>query len=150
MVIAAFAVVLGFTSTAIRDKGLFAPATALSSGPQGKRPDTPTIIHLAEVKELFESEEALFIDARHAFEFDRGHIRGAVSLPLNEFDDRAGFVNSLPRNKTLITYCDGVECNSSIGLASRLRDAGFSGVRIFFGGWNEWQAQSLPTEASIQ
>jgi len=147
MVIAACAVVLGFTSTAIRNKGVFAPATALSSVPQGKRPDTPTMIHLPEARNLFESGEGLFIDARHAFEFDRGHIRGAVSLPLNEFDKRAGFVDSLPRNKTLITYCDGVECNSSIGLASRLRDAGFPGVRIFFGGWNEWQAQNLPTAA---
>jgi rhodanese-related sulfurtransferase len=106
------------------------------------------MIHLPEVKALFDSGTALFIDARHTFEFARGHIRGAVNLPLNEFESRSGMVDSLPRNKILITYCDGVECNSSIGLAARLRDAGFSGVRIFFAGWSEWQAQNLPTEAT--
>ncbi|MEX2117657.1 MAG: rhodanese-like domain-containing protein [Bacteroidota bacterium] len=108
------------------------------------------MIHIAEAKHRFESGGALFIDARHAFDFAHGHIRGAVNLPLDEFDSRAGFVDSLPKNKILITYCDGVECNSSIGLASKLRDAGFSGVRIFFAGWSEWQNQNLPTETSGQ
>ncbi len=146
MVIAACAAILGFTSTAIRNKGVFAPNGSLSHVPQGARPDSPTMIHLPEAKGLFESGEALFIDSRNGFDFARGHIRGAVNLPLNEFDNRASFVDSLPKNRILVTYCDGIECNSSIGLASRLSDAGFQGVRIFFAGWSEWQAQNLPTE----
>ncbi|MEX1140499.1 MAG: rhodanese-like domain-containing protein [Bacteroidota bacterium] len=147
-VLAACAVVLGFSSTAIRSKGVFGPNASVGPTAQGVRPDSPTMIQLPEAIHLFESGEALFVDARHAFDFARGHIRGAVNLPLNEFDSRTGLLDSLPRNRVLITYCDGVECNSSIGLASRLRDAGYSGVRIFFAGWSEWQAKNLPMETN--
>lgn len=146
LAIAAIAAVLGFASTAIRDTGVFGASVSVEA--RQPRPDSPTMIHLPEARDLFETGGALFIDARHAFDFARGHIRGAVNLPLGEFDSRTSLLDSLPRNKVLITYCDGIECNSSIGLASKLRDAGFSGVRIFFGGWNEWQAQNLPTEAT--
>ncbi len=146
--ITAGAAVLGFASTAIRNTGVFASGSPPK--PLSLRTDSPTMIHLPEAKELFGSGTALFIDARHTFEFDRGHIPGAINLPLNEFDSRAGMVDSLPRNRILITYCDGVECNSSIGLAARLRDAGFFGVRIFFAGWSEWRAQNLPTEATAR
>lgn len=148
IVLALCAVVLGFASTAIRSKGIFATSAALSPATQGVQSDSPTMIQLPEAKRLFESGEAVFLDARHAFDFARGHIRGAVNIPLNEFDNRPGLLDSLPRNRILITYCDGVECNSSIGLAARLRDAGFSGVRIFFAGWNEWQMHNLPMEAT--
>lgn len=148
LVLATCATVLGFASTAIRSKGIFAASVSLSPATENVRTVSPTMVQLPEAKRLFESGEALFLDARHAFDFARGHIRGAVNIPLNEIDHRPGLLDSLPRNKVLITYCDGVECNSSIGLAARLRDAGFSGVRIFFAGWNEWQGQNLPTEAT--
>jgi rhodanese-related sulfurtransferase len=148
LVLAVCAVILGFSSTAIRGKGVFGASASLSPATQGVRSDSPTMIQLPEAKRLFESGEALFLDARHAFDFARGHIPGAINVPLNEFDNRPGLPDSLPRNRILITYCDGVECNSSIGLAARLRDAGVSGVRIFFAGWNEWQAQHLPVEVT--
>lgn len=146
LAIAAGAAVLGFASTAIRDTGIF--GSSIPATTRQPRSDSPTMINLPEARDLFETGGALFIDARHTFDFAYGHIRGAVNLPLSEFDNRTTFLDSLPRNKVLITYCDGVECNSSVGLAARLRDAGFPGVRIFFGGWNEWQAQNLPTEAT--
>lgn len=142
------ATVLGFAVTAIRDKGVFAgesPATSATRQPPG---DSPTMIHLPQAIALYESGQGLFIDARHALEYRRGHIRGAINLPLHEFEIRRSQVDSLPRDKVLITYCDGVECNSSIGLAARLREAGFSGVKIFFAGWNEWQQQNLPSEGA--
>lgn len=143
VIMALCASVLGFVYTGITRKGVF--AAEFSQGPAASRPgEQSSIIHVDEAKELYESGRALFIDARHPFEFALGHIRDAVNIPLGEFEKRQGQIDSLPRDKVLVTYCDGVQCNSSIGLAVRLREAGFQSVRIFFAGWNEWQARGLP------
>jgi rhodanese-related sulfurtransferase len=146
LALALCASVLGFMYTGIRGKGLFAPDISHSSVSANSA--APTIIHVSEAKELLESGRAIFIDARPPFEYDLGHIPRAVNIPLGDFDSHRGRLDSFPKNKILVTYCDGVECNSSIGLASRLREAGFPAVRIFFAGWNEWQNSNLPVETT--
>ncbi|GJQ21157.1 MAG: hypothetical protein HBSIN02_15120 [Bacteroidia bacterium] len=148
-IIALSASVFGFVYTGIMRKGLFAEGYSQESAVS--RPGSPsTIIHVDEARELYESGRALFIDARHPFEFAMGHIPNAINIPLGEFEKRESQIDSLPRDKVLVTYCDGVQCNSSIGLAARLREAGFQNVQIFFGGWNEWQARNLPITKSMQ
>ena len=143
LAIALVGATLGFAYTALQGRGVFAP-----DGPQTSVSvsASPTMVQLPEALRLFELNQALFIDARHTFEYSRGHIPGAVSLPIGEFDTATDLLASLPKDKVLITYCDGAECNSSINLAAKLHETGFSGVRIFFGGWNEWTGQDLPIE----
>lgn len=142
-IIALCASVLGFIYTGITRKGLFAEES--SGEPVGFHSGAAsTIIQVDEARELHESGRAVFIDARHPFEFALGHIPDAVNIPLSEFEKRRDQIDSLPRDKVLVTYCDGVQCNSSIALATRLREVGYQNVRIFFAGWNEWQAGNLP------
>ncbi len=138
------AAVLGFVYSYTTDKGLFATPRSLSASAE----KAPSMIHLEEARRLYDLNHALFVDSRHEFDFKVGHIRGAVNLPLAEFELRKELVSSLPKDKVLVTYCDGAECNSSIELAVRLQGMGFSGVKVFFGGWQEWQSQRLPIEGS--
>jgi rhodanese-related sulfurtransferase len=145
LLITAAATVLAFGYTFLTEKGFFAPARIADST---RKEPAPTLIDLNESRILFESGKALFIDSRHFFDFKRGHIRAAFNIPLTEMDSMQTAIASLPRDKTLIVYCDGVECNSSIELASKLHARGIGGVRIFFGGWQEWTNQKLPTEVS--
>lgn len=145
LLITAAAAVLGFGYTFLTEKGFFARARTDHSTLIGR---SPSSIDLNESRALFESGKALFIDSRHAFDFKRGHIRAALNIPLTEMDSMQKTIASLPRDKTLIVYCDGAECNSSIELASKLHAQGFGGVRIFFGGWQEWTSQKLPAEVS--
>ncbi len=141
---------LGFVFTMVMERGLFAgpPKQPPMSVASGEVP--PAMIDIAEAQSLFESGNALFVDSRHEFDFKMGHIKGSVNLPLKDYDTRRDFLTTLPKDKVLITYCDGAECNSSIDLASKLHQAGFSGVRIFFGGWSEWTSHNLPTERVAQ
>ena len=104
------------------------------------------MISLATAKELFESNNALFIDARHEFDYQAGHIRGAVNIALNKFDTHLTRLNKISKDKLLIVYCDGAECNSSIELAVKLMESGFTNVKVFFGGWQEWNSAKLPIE----
>ncbi len=134
------AVILGFSYTFVQEKGLFAgPASARIT--QGA---APQIIEIQEALSLYQSGDAVFVDTRHEFDYNLGHIKGAVNLPLAEFDTKTEVVSSLPRNKTIVTYCDGAECNSSVELATRLMGSGFGSVKVFFAGWNEWRQQGLP------
>lgn len=141
--------VLGFSYTATFKKGLFSNNAKAVETPSGESNAPLPIIDVAAARNLFESGAALFIDARHEFDFKLGHIKGAVNLPLKDFEARKSTLAFFPKNKTIVTYCDGAECNSSIALAAKLFAEGFMDVRIFFGGWNEWNAHQLPTEKSV-
>jgi rhodanese-related sulfurtransferase len=97
---------------------------------------------------LYQAGSALFVDARHDFDYQAGHIKGAISVPLKEYSVKRGVLDTISLDRLIIAYCDGAECNSSIELAVKLKDEGFKNVRIFFGGWHEWVSANLPTEKS--
>ncbi len=140
--IIALATVLGFSYTGITGKGFFAPAPP----PHAQAKAVPQVVTLDEARQIHESGEALFVDARHGFDYQLGHIKGAVNIPLKDAQDSPEILAILPRDLTLITYCDGEECNSSITLAAKLDSLGYKNVKVFFGGWKEWQARGLPVE----
>ncbi len=138
--------VIGIAYTAVTHKGLFDPSP-LPPAVSGEIPPAgPTIITIGEAKSLFESGQALFIDTRSEFDFGMGHIAGATNLPLKSLHAGRTIPQDYPRDKTLIAYCDGASCNSSIEVAALISEAGYTNVRIFFGGWEEWQSLNLPVE----
>jgi rhodanese-related sulfurtransferase len=141
-----FAAALGSLYTASTGKGMFADTAGVSSPLSGNH--APVLIPLDEARGFFDSGEALFIDARHEFDYKLGHIKGAMNIPLQELDERKELISAIAKDKLLIIYCDGAECNSSIELSSKLFQSGYSNVRIFFGGWREWEAAGLPIAQS--
>ena len=142
------ALVLGFSYTFVMGKGFFGHTSARNANLAGIKEPAPASINLQESKLLFDSNGALFVDARHEFDFRRGHIKSAINIPLSDFGSRRATVEALPKDKVIIVYCDGSECNSSVELAAKLYDSGIGGVRIFFGGWQDWIANKFPTESS--
>ena len=134
--------VLGFSYTAITGKGLFAPPPP----PPPAADPAPEFIDLQQALSLHASGSGIFVDARHSYDYRLGHIKGAINLPLNEFEANRNILGGLPTDRLLVVYCDGAECNSSINLAVRLDSAGYSAVKIFFGGWKEWEAAGGPVE----
>ena len=104
-------------------------------------------IPLDEAKQLFERENAKFLDARPQSQFKDGHISGALNLPwqdvTNTFTDIAP---QLDESDLIITYCDGERCELSHDLAMYLKDMGFANVRVLVNGLTVWQNGGLPTE----
>lgn len=102
-------------------------------------------ITLREAEDLFADGGAAFLDSRSRVEFGKGHIPGAKSLPLDE--NRRGVkpeAVGLPVERTLVVYCEGGGCQTSVGLARLLHAAGFQDIRVLAGGWTEWRAAGLP------
>jgi 3-mercaptopyruvate sulfurtransferase SseA len=105
---------------------------------------------------MWESKQALFVDARAKVEYDGGHIPGAIPMPLNEFDQYyAKYKSKIKSAKYLITYCHGVGCKLSDKVAQKLfNDAndkampgkGHKNTGAFFGGWPQWQEHNMPIE----
>ncbi len=106
-----------------------------------------TFITLPEAEDLFLQGEAAFIDSRTFDKFRSGRILGAVNIPFEE-DHTEDSLKSLtfPLDKTLVIYCDGSDCQSSVLLAKVLHDRGFVSLKVFFGGWEEWLQEGLPIE----
>lgn len=102
-------------------------------------------INLAEADDLFSKGKALFIDSRAKETFQAGHILGAINIPfMEQKEERSLDLLSLSLERTLVVYCDGNRCQSSVGLAKILNKKGFKDIKIFFGGWAEWLMGGLP------
>lgn len=87
--------------------------------------------------------EAMVIDVRPASEFEAGHIRGAVNVPLDELPR---YLSCLPKEQEIVAYCRGPYCMLSFDAVEQLRRLGYRARRLE-DGFPEWQANHLPVEA---
>ena len=142
----AASLLLGLSYNSFSEKGIFGPTQERTPVPPVSNPGVSSELIPVEVaKSLFDSGDALFVDTRHAYDFGLGHIRGAINIPLKGADMLLGTL-SVDRNKTVVVYCDGAECNSSPEVGAKFIMAGFKDVRIFFSGWRAWKELDYPTE----
>jgi len=99
------------------------------------------------VKRMYDSQETLFIDARSEDNYSDGHIKGALSLSLNRFDDLAGeFLEQYPLESSIVTYCSGRKCTDSHTIAQFLMELGYTNVRVFIDGFPAWKEKGYPIE----
>ena len=111
--------------------------------------DDPPAISLGQAMTYFQTHSTIFLDARLEPDYKAGHIPKALNLPFEEFEQYYPKVEPLlSRDKNIITYCDGTECEASLFLARLLKTKGFGNLKIFFGGWTEWNNAGLPVQKS--
>jgi rhodanese-related sulfurtransferase len=82
----------------------------------------------------------LWIDARPAADFARGHIPGAVSLNEDHWDDLLpGVLDNWDATRKIVVYCSSLSCQASHDVARRLREeANIPNVFVLQGGWEAW------------
>ena len=96
---------------------------------------------------LFSSGQAVFVDARTLENYQRGHIPGAVSLPLDRIDEMTNaFLAGHGNGTAIVTYCSGVFCEDAAHLADLLKDFGYTRISVFEGGMEAWLKEELPVE----
>ena len=105
----------------------------------------PKAIHLEQAYTLFK-KGVTFVDARDESDYLTGHIKNAVNIPFEDFDNYKQKLDKLPKDKPLVTYCAGTECDLSILLGNLLFEEGYKQVYVFFGGWIDWTNANYPVE----
>jgi rhodanese-related sulfurtransferase len=85
----------------------------------------------------------LVIDARTPEAYAKGHVPGAINLPHRKIDSST--TSLLPKDKVLVTYCDGVFCNASTKAAAKLTALGFR-VKEMLDGMHGWKTEGYPVE----
>lgn len=100
---------------------------------------------LDETRQASEQQAAVILDARSAGAYAGGHIPGAIHLSARDFAKKhAEVLTGVPKDAAIITYCAGGTCQTSIQLAQKLTDeAGYTNVKAFYGGWQEWRRAKL-------
>ncbi|HKJ30528.1 MAG TPA: rhodanese-like domain-containing protein [Balneolales bacterium] len=98
-------------------------------------------------KKLYDSQKFIFVDARSRDDYDEAHIKGAVSLPVGQFDEKIeAFLEQYPPEKAIITYCSGRTCEDSHRLAQLLLALGYTEINVFIDGYPGWKAEGYPIE----
>jgi len=98
-------------------------------------------------KEIYDGGGAVFIDARDADAFEEGHIKGAVSLPMEAFDVQIErILERYTLDQKIITYCSGRACEDSHHLAQLLTEFGYENVSVMIDGFPGWKEKGFPVE----
>lgn len=116
--------------------------------PEAADPTDPPYVSVTDAANLFNASDVLFVDARDEYDYQQGHIKGAINVPFEGGEIHlTDFLNGVDWSATTVIYCGGAGCDLSIYLGRFLKDTGFSSVNIFFGGWNDWKLKDLPTDS---
>jgi hypothetical protein len=108
LALAASAALLGACKaddTATTPSGAAAPQTAAKSAATGTteiHADGVRRVGPAELKAMVDEGRAVVYDTRAKASYDYEHVKGALSMPHEEVEKRAG---ELPKDKTLVFYC---------------------------------------------
>ncbi|MFD8597088.1 rhodanese-like domain-containing protein [Kitasatospora sp. NPDC059646] len=79
--------------------------------------------------------------------YARQHLPGALALHPSEVDSRAAAL--LPdRSAAIVTYCSNPACANSGQVADRLTALGYTDVRKYREGIQDWVEAGLPTESA--
>lgn len=81
------------------------------------------------------------IDVREPWEYEGGHAKGAVNIPLSQFQQRQGEV---PRDREVLFICH--TGSRSLMAARYMRQHGMERVVNVDGGTEDWANRGLPME----
>lgn len=84
--------------------------------------------------------EAVVVDVRPKVEYEAGHIPDALSIPLDQLEDRLA---EIPTDAEVVAYCRGRYCMLAAEAVARLRRQGRRARRLA-DGLPEWRLAGLP------
>jgi rhodanese-related sulfurtransferase len=99
-------------------------------------------ISAEELRARMRRREVVLLDVRPHVEYEAGHLPNALSIPLEDLEQR---LKELPKRKTIVAYCRGPYCVFADEALGTLRARGWRVARLEEG-VAEWQAEGLGLE----
>jgi rhodanese-related sulfurtransferase len=85
------------------------------------------------------------VDALPPISYAAVHLPGAINIPPDRVDALAE--RRIPDSDAeVVVYCAGWDCDSSVQVAERLLELGYTNVRHYAGGKEDWREGGLPLE----
>lgn len=105
----------------------------------GDRADADAV-EMPELLKRARSKDVVILDARPASEYVAGHIPGAISVPVDDLQQR---LRQLTKGKEYVAYCRGPYCVYADRAVKLLRTNGRRARRLLEG-FPEWRAAGHP------
>ncbi|WP_395693450.1 rhodanese-like domain-containing protein [Nocardioides sp.] len=103
------------------------------------------LISRDELASAIEAGEVVVLDALPAAYYEQQHLPGALNLVDTDVATQAPTL--LPdKTASIVTYCSNASCNNSQAVAGLLERAGYTNVRKYRDGIEDWVGAGLPTE----
>ena len=102
--------------------------------------DDAEAVPIGELMKRARSHDVVILDTRPVTEYVAGHIPGAISVPVDELNQR---LKQLPKAKEYVAYCRGPYCVYADRAVAFLAAKGRRARRLK-DGFPEWRAAGLP------
>jgi rhodanese-related sulfurtransferase len=109
-----------------------------SGSPPG--PQVPSI-GVEEARRRLSQPGSLLIDVRETWEYESGHVPGAILVPLQELASRLG---EIPKERAILVICQVGQRSATA--AALLLSRGFPEVTNVDGGTTAWTRAGFPLE----
>jgi rhodanese-related sulfurtransferase len=93
-------------------------------------------------------DKFILVEALPPIMFHQAHLPGAVNLPPQQVEERAARV--LPdKNADIVVYCESLTCDASETAADQLATMGYTNVRVYVEGKEDWIKAGFPVERDL-
>lgn len=133
---------LAIPSSWFSDGGLLAQADATSPIKRLHIADFLPRVDKDKLQKILGAGDGVIIDARLVFDYQDGHIEGAINIPVTmEMKEMDGIISSLNKDAPVVVYCQSTGCAFAETVAARLSMRGFTNLFIYPEGWTGWTAK---------
>jgi len=104
-----------------------------------------TTITRDDLQALIANDDVIVVDTLGPQYYEAAHLPGAINIPHTEVARLAPEL--LPdKAATIVTYCSNTACQNSHAATAQLRSLGYTGVRRYAEGRQDWEEAGLPLE----
>jgi rhodanese-related sulfurtransferase len=100
-----------------------------------------------ELEREIERGAVTVVETLRSEHYDQGHIPGAIHIHFEEVAEKAPELLT-DKDAAIVTYCSNVACRNSEIAANKLAAMGYTNVRKYAAGKQDWQEAGLPLESS--
>ena len=101
-----------------------------------------------ELREAIEAGRVTVVETLREEHFEQGHLPGALHIHYEAVEALAPEL--LPdRSAAIVTYCSNTACRNSEIAANKLTAMGYSNVRRYVEGKEDWREADLPLETGV-
>lgn len=98
-----------------------------------------------ELEQAIDRDEVTVVETLRDEHFAQGHLPGAIHIHFEEVAEQAPEL--LPdKDAAIVTYCSNTACRNCEAAANQLIAMGYTNVRKYAEGKDDWQSAGLPLE----